>query len=573
MPLLTKEEIIPRLARDATNSSHYVWLIAGVAFFETSNGWIFGHTLSRGTLIIALEPLVPPSHRDSLVVFRLELKKAWGEFFKCSGAKRAIFVAIESSFAESLQSLAFETLQIGTEPWVDLTKETARGNSGKGVRSARNRAVREGVSVKEMAIGEIESEPGLISAIQTMVKSRKDERFLLIDSFLNQVSPLSDGHLRRYFIAKKGKELVGLVSALPIPGKESYFLEDNIQTTEAPKGVAELLTLEALGALASTGKRASLGVVSLTLLGNGKRDSISPTLRFILQGFSKAIAFLYSSHGIEIFRKRFRPDQWKEIYVAVYTPHKKEAIKNWALSMWAVSAAFGPRLQIKWPGVKYRVRSILRRYPLTLAISLLNVVPFLVINKTGQLPEWALVRFGFSANIPLWEWPFRSVASDLFYFDRSHFFTCFGALVVVLAWAERTRKRKTLVALVLGSIFLDDIINYFVLIKPFEAIHPKLFDGLVSHRDVGSSLIVMTLLGFQMEGLKKHRETFALVAALFLCLLFLYRAPHLSHFILSMNHFLFFVIGFLVARVDREMDRRYSKSVAKQGTPVKLRPT
>ena len=47
------------------------------------------------------------------------------------------------------------------------------------------------------------------------------------------------------------------------------------------------------------------------------------------------------------------------------------------------------------------------------------IVNFLLafINHFGNLPDWALKKYGFSGGSNFSEWPMRSVVSDYLYFD------------------------------------------------------------------------------------------------------------------------------------------------------------
>jgi hypothetical protein len=254
--------------------------------------------------------------------------------------------------------------------------------------------------------------------------------------------------------AKNGSICAFLV-ATPVPGVDGYFLEDLLIAPSCPRGVGELLTLEALTALHRSGvKAASLGVVSLTTASPKSGHGLPPSITFVLLRLPALIRRFYNVDGLEVFRKRFKPQFWEEIHLALRNDPTSgiSDTRAWLKALLALVTAFRPRIQWSW---KLALRSLIRplkRYPLTWGIGIFSFTLFATINHFGELPNWALGAFGFYGEAPVAQWFYRSVISDYLYFDHSHFYLWGAAYLVILNLAERTHKKRFIIPFVLGLL-------------------------------------------------------------------------------------------------------------------------
>jgi len=149
--------------------------------------------------------------------------------------------------------------------------------------------------------------------------------------------------------------------ATPVYKSGSYYLEDLFYRRAAPRGVAELLTLEAMMALARAGAReASLGVVLLVDVAPTAPDRLSPLLRMLARVIPNLAQYLYNYKGIELFRKRFRPHRWADVFLAVKPPPDRSPTVAWLKTLGAIVNALEPRLQFSWPDVVTPVRNAVR---------------------------------------------------------------------------------------------------------------------------------------------------------------------------------------------------------------------
>lgn len=574
MGFLNKDEVYPYFRQWAQNSSHFVWLLDEYSYYKCNNDWIFAFKSIGVVTLIALEPLIPGAPIQMGTNHQRAFKEAWEEFTKVVKPKVSAFVAVYTPFLGILRSSGFESIKIGVEPWSDLENYIPRGNAGKGVRSARNQALRFGMSVEEISSEELKKSPVIQQKIRAILRQWKDSRLLQLNSFLNAVDPFAFPESRRYFILKNAhKEIRGCLVATEIPGIKSYFLEDLLLQFGTPKGSAELLTLEAMRMLKESGiNSASLGVVSGSTA-DASSDVASPELpasiRHLVTTLPKIIDRLYNFNGLEVFRKRFNPAIWKDVHFAVknepdsgYSP-----TQAWLLSLLALLRAFKPRFKISLQWLERVFAVPLKAHPVSISVAVISTVLFAYLNHFGSLPETIISRFAFDNSAPLSEWPLRSIVSDFLYFDRAHFFFCVIPLLAVLWWTEKSHRHRFTIPFVAAVCFFDDFLNFALVIKPFSYFQPEFYPRLVEVKDVGGSLWLTTLIGLQLCQIKRNREILFTCLSIIAVFGFVYNSEHLITLILNLNHFLFISMGYITGKLKYEYERKKSRTVAKNRPP------
>ena len=479
MAFLERAQLLERFRKDGTNSSHFVWLLAGLKYYETANHWVFGYQTVGEVTLLALEPLIPGAPRVYAPQHQEQFAAAWAEFSAAARVRIAAFVAVYEPFLALLKNAGFCCVKVGEEPWVDLNACIPTGNSGKGVRNARNQAINAGLRVEEWAPSEIAADAAKLSVLREIHAEWRSGHVVEFGGFMNASDPFELMGERRYFVLKSAKGRVeSYLVATPVPGRQGYFLEDLIARRPAPRGAGELLTLEAMVALGESGaKEASLGVVSLTTMDSRANDGLPKAIKFLMVQVPAAMATVYNFDGLEMYRKRFKPRHWDSVHLGVKNEAKAEANGTllWLRVVWALLVAFRPRPHLTFRWLWERVSAPFRQVPLTIAVMMATMFLFARVNHFGELPEWALARYGFFASAPLSQWPFRSVVSDLLYFDLHHFLSCALPLFGLLYWGERAHRRRLFIPLMAATFLFDDFINYLVLVKPFENFHPAMF--------------------------------------------------------------------------------------------------
>ncbi len=562
MAFIEPDAVFEKFKKLGSNSSHFVWMLAKLKFYETAEGFVFGFVTRKDVILLALEPLIPDE--------ALSLEKAWNEFKGAVPGQVYSFVSIYEPFVKKLRPLGFGTVPIGSEPWVKLSEHLPTGNSGRGVRSARNQALKSGLRVEEWSFVAIASDPEKRATLHAIHEDWSSARWIQLEGFTLATDAFSHMESRRYFVVSSGTRVEGYLVASPVPLTQSHYLEDIIIRRSAPKGCGELLTLESMAVLYRDGGfEASRGVVAASHVKPDELKDLPGLIRFLLITVPNQLKAFYNLDGQEMYRKRFKPHRWAKVHLAVHTVPGSPVtpVRAWILTFIALAIAFQPRLSVRPATFKAILQRPLRRYPLTFALAGVSILAFIFVNHAGPIPYATMARYAFSPDAPASEWLLRSLTSDFLYATPINFYVCLTTLIAVTAWAERTQKRSFLVPLVLSTIMLDDVFNYWILIRPLQTFQPELFGRLIQTQDVGGSLLISSLLGLQLCKLREKREIIFSAVALSSVLAFAYSSREYAGFFLNLNHFLFLLTGFVIGKLRFEVDRAHSRRVAKGKTP------
>ena len=572
MPLNTRtiQQVHGRLISQGRVPSHFVWLFAGTEFAEASNGVLFAYLRHGEVVIFALDPLFPEEavrddeHRRSL------LEEAWREARAHFGSRVYVFIALYRQAAATLVGLGFTSVQMGEEPWTLTENALPTGNAGKGVRSARNRALEAGLVVEEWTERLRGGDGDALGELNGVFAAWRAKHFVEVTGFLNATRPLEGGAERRYFVACRGAggKVEGFLVATPIPAQKAYFLEDTVLSATAPRGVGELLTVEALERLRQSGIReCSLGIVAMVSAAARVQGSMPPVIRFLFLQVPKQARRIYNFDGLELFRKRFKPHRWEPVIVCFKNESPLSETRAWFKVIIATVKSFRIRTHVTIKGVAQSFWRPMARSPVATLYALAHTLVFLLVNGGAGLPVDALNRWAFFAAAPVGQWVRRSFMSDFLYFDRGHFLGCGVPLLILMWWAEKSHGSVFVLLLAVITGVGDDLLNYFALVRPFESISGALFHELSGNKDVGSSLLLCLFLGLQLCQLRRIREVLlaALVAAAILFTA--YDSPRLHDAVRNLNHALFLLLGFVIGKAHfewgRYQQRRASKAKAR----------
>ena len=471
----------------------------------------------------------------------------------------AIFISVEELFAQILFASHFSGLVIGKEPWLHLSQDIAKGKSARGARSAKNFAHHAGVQIREWSGEAIRDHVELPGLITKYLQEWQAQRLILLGSFLNSTDPLAYPEWRRFFTAHAANgDLDGYLVVTQVKAGSIYFFEDLILRQGATKGVGELLIMSAAEALKAQGaERISLGVVGAFALKPADTHGLSLGSQFLLLRLPALFRRFYHFEGLETFRKRFKPREWKAIYlVAVRRDEKMLKPIDWLRIFWNLIWVFKPNLQWNRQIARSWILPVFIQFPLTWAYTLTSSFLFWRLNHGGDLPETLLARYGFFASAPPTEWVYRTLTSDWLFFNSFHFFSCLIPMIFFLVWAERTHSRRFLAVLLILISFFDDLISFYAIQKPFHFIQPAVFHRMALEKDVGPSLLLATLVGMQFCQIRKNRELYFVGTLVVVVLLIAYSSNHLSTLVLNLNHFLFLSLGYAIGKFDFEYARQ-----------------
>ncbi len=359
MAELSKQDYILRLSAQSHHTNHYVATLDELSYFE-SFGFVFPYKITMGVVFLCSDPLCPvrpikqigqnEGSADLVQVSNLiNFNSAWAQFVQHCGGRPVVWPGLTPLFLQ--WSRAFpgaRVIKIGEEPWITIQDYEPRGNSAKGVRAARNQALKAGCVVNEWTYSDILNHPEKREAIEQIHKAWQESTWVHVTGLFMSSRPLAEISGRRYFVCLSGQNVEAVLLATPIIPGETFYLEDIFLKPNAVNGVTEVLILEAIKALSASGiKDVSLGVVTfrkVSVFGNETHKGLKSRLNSAARS---AIQIFYNSEGIDLSRKRFRPTYWESTYLAVFDN------SNWRLLsyirfcyfMIAFVFALSPRLQ------------------------------------------------------------------------------------------------------------------------------------------------------------------------------------------------------------------------------------
>jgi hypothetical protein len=519
--------------------------------FQTSAGFAYLQ-IGNITLIAAPFSVVP--------LDPAQFEVAWVKFNAEVHPKICLFVNATGRFKDILARADFQSVKVGHEPWVNLTQPLPTGNAAKTLRAGRNQAIRSQLSVQEWSSAEILNTPAQQQVLSELYQNEKKSHLLSMNGFINQNHPLHDLHQRRFFIlTNQEQKALGYLVVNPLfnsaePTPKKVTLEDLILAADAPNGASDLLISEALQALIDSAPQsgiteASLGTVQAT------KDKFSIPL-FLA---SRIPGYLKRAHV------KTKPTRWEPIFLCVKDQAASTNTLTWLKAIKGLYLAFQPQWNFNYQSIVIPAKKSLRRHPVSWGFFILSFLLFAFINHFGDIPESVLQRFGFSASAPWWQWFYRSLTSDFLYFNAGHFWFVATLYFFALRWLEKTQRLLFVIPFIFLTHLFDDFVNYFLIIQPFHFFENSLYHKFISYKDVGCSLCLMVVIGFQINlRARRHREFIFVLIVLALLMGSLFTTLQFPSLVLNINHLVFMLLGYLVGKLKFEQMRRRSKLVSKK---------
>jgi phosphatidylglycerol lysyltransferase len=222
------------------------------------------------------------------------------------------FVPTSSQFARQVVPSDFSAVKCGAAPYFDLQTWNPRGDSAKKLRAGVNQARRAGVEIE------------LATDLNKTFKSETADvcmRWLgarpaaTTFGWLVALDPFMHAEYKRYFAARVGGKLVGVLAASPIPARKGWYLEDVINEPNAPQGTATLLVVEALKHLKAEGAAlATLGTAPLATDGPNDIPTEHRVVARTLDMASRNLGSFYNFEGLRRFKGKFVPSWWESEY-------------------------------------------------------------------------------------------------------------------------------------------------------------------------------------------------------------------------------------------------------------------
>ncbi len=199
-----------------------------------------GYRLSHGCAIVLGEPICAPNDVAMLT-------KSLHQFMDKQNI-RIVYLVVSQGFAKwALQNVCGALLEFGQEftinPMSDPRKMT--GKHAWKLRNKIKQVTNAGVTVHEYLENDIGLEQSIEEVGKTWLKGRLGHQFHIgnILLFNNRLG-------KRWFYAKGADKLVGVVVVNQFKGDKGWFLNNLMETPDAPHGTSELLVVSVLEKLA-----------------------------------------------------------------------------------------------------------------------------------------------------------------------------------------------------------------------------------------------------------------------------------------------------------------------------------
>jgi len=227
------------------------------------------------------------------------------------------FMPVTERFAKHSGNLGLRAVKIGSAPYFDLATWAPRGDRAKKARAGVNQARRAGVHVAEV----VDVDERFVRETACLFKSWQTTRRSAIKfSWLFSVDVFQHKERKKYFTARDAHgKMVGFLAASPIPARDGWYLEDVLRAKNAPNGTNDLLVVEVLELLKSSGaKLATLGTAPMAMEGPSDPDVYnSRVLGKIARVVAALFSFFYNFEGVRRFKTKFAPSWWESEYVLI----------------------------------------------------------------------------------------------------------------------------------------------------------------------------------------------------------------------------------------------------------------
>jgi phosphatidylglycerol lysyltransferase len=217
--------------------------------------------------------------------------------------KRVRFFALERDVPADARLTA---LQIGEQPvwnpadWPNSLPTKLRGQLRRDLKKAT-------VRLRLATSAEIEDPTSATRrGIDAVIAQWLDSRKMAPMGFMVQLNPYHLAHERRFFVAELGDKVVAALIAVPVYGRNGWFLETLLRDPAAPNGTVELLFSQAMETFAASGSTyVTFGLCPLS----GAKDNITKLIRRGARSF-------YNFDGLRKFKGKLGPSEWEPVYLA-----------------------------------------------------------------------------------------------------------------------------------------------------------------------------------------------------------------------------------------------------------------
>lgn len=275
---------------------------------------------TRHFAVIAGNPPCPPENYDAYT-HALEQEHAKRNHRLCFfGTDEVFALASGHNYCHAL---------IGAEPRWNLADWLGRQAANKPVRNSLNAAFRLGCTVREVQSDCVET--GILTACEYARQQWLRAKRLPPLHFVAETDIVLNFALsgKRLFIVEAGGTVVcyGIIGRTVNNDEEKsadvpreYRIEHFVRAPQAPNGAMEMLIDHIAQTLASEGVQTfslSLAPFSRKAISSLPRTLRSPCMESYLYALARFGGYWYNAKGLEKFKCKFQPNEWKPLYCSL----------------------------------------------------------------------------------------------------------------------------------------------------------------------------------------------------------------------------------------------------------------
>lgn len=291
------------LERHGRSGTSYMTLWPGNSLFFASDGYV-AYRVNDHTAVVLGDPVASPDHvRDVMTAFTA---------FADSHGWNPVFFSATNSLRSVYESLGFRTLQVGEDAWIPLSSLAFSGKEWQDVRTALNRARRDGLRFIMMSGGEIPSE----------IRSQLDEvgrewvagkELPEIGFTVGRTEDVDDPNVEVAVAIDADGVVQAFADWLPVYARNAWVLDLMRRRESAMPGAMEFLIASSLLTFREHGyDAASLAVAPLADI---DRDEDAPILLRVLGRIYDRTNSYYHFKSLFAFKSKFKP-VWEPVYLA-----------------------------------------------------------------------------------------------------------------------------------------------------------------------------------------------------------------------------------------------------------------